>query len=515
MKYCLRLIGLDWIEEKYIMRVVFGLMDVLGAAGLVLGFDELASMVLGNYLVEQWSGRMIGFALVVASIPVISGWNSRSSWIPAFNAAMATNQHRIARWIIENVEMQNSPGIRHAMLALIIPGSAMALAAMQANSAVEKFLVLAGILLAKMIRSALEIPYPAFAFTALSVLASLTSIYWKLGKGNSALKLSVAVLCIANLAERVFPGRELDSGELRIRERKECFRGGSVAVVEGNLNEFKYRILTLDHSVVGGIYIEPAEFYGESVYPVFYLQEAATLFFPSTSPAKDALLIGFGVGISAKGFISQRLEIDVIELHKEIFELSGNYFGIDTSTFRSVLFQDALFALENGAGPFPHDKYDIIVHDVFGGGSVPEKLFTSEFLEKVKKRLKLRGIAIVGFYGIMDEGFYNIHSKVTAIWSHVRVFHDDEDFEQGDGKSRNFLFICSKSELIIHYPSREQLIQLSETKRNYFANFEQYEVQLSAIKLNESSRAWQFKSAIAHWETMEDTFGKTFWTKLM
>ena len=54
----------------------------------------------------------------------------------------------------------------------------------------------------------------------------------------------------------------------------EAGSGGFLSVVDGVVEGAKYRLLKADHSVLGGVYLEPEEFAGQSIYDIFYLQEA-------------------------------------------------------------------------------------------------------------------------------------------------------------------------------------------------------------------------------------------------
>ena len=54
----------------------------------------------------------------------------------------------------------------------------------------------------------------------------------------------------------------------------EAAAGGFLTVCDGSHNGAAYRILKADHSVLGGVYHAPQEFAGQSIYDIFYLQEA-------------------------------------------------------------------------------------------------------------------------------------------------------------------------------------------------------------------------------------------------
>lgn len=56
--------------------------------------------------------------------------------------------------------------------------------------------------------------------------------------------------------------------------RGEAAGGGSLAVLGGRQGRARYLLLKADHSILGGHYTEPPEYAGQSVYDIFYLQEA-------------------------------------------------------------------------------------------------------------------------------------------------------------------------------------------------------------------------------------------------
>ena len=54
----------------------------------------------------------------------------------------------------------------------------------------------------------------------------------------------------------------------------EAAAGGFLTVLDGSTEGATYRLLTADHSVLGGVYRTPREYAGQSIYDIFYLQEA-------------------------------------------------------------------------------------------------------------------------------------------------------------------------------------------------------------------------------------------------
>ena len=59
----------------------------------------------------------------------------------------------------------------------------------------------------------------------------------------------------------------------------EAAAGGFLAVVHGAHEGAQYRLLKVDHSVLGGVYRKPKQFAGQSIYDIFYLQEAVRYLF--------------------------------------------------------------------------------------------------------------------------------------------------------------------------------------------------------------------------------------------
>lgn len=123
--------------------------------------------------------------------------------------------------------------------------------------------------------------------------------------------------------------------------------------------------------------------------------------------------------------MSQGINVDVIELHKEVFDLAREYSFCNTSGVRYHQLDDAENIILGPENKINREKYDVIVHDVFGGGSVTQTLFTSTFLGRMKFMLSShQSIAVIGYFGIADEGFLSIYSSVSSFWRYTRVFQD-------------------------------------------------------------------------------------------
>ena len=149
--------------------------------------------------------------------------------------------------------------------------------------------------------------------------------------------------------------------------QQETAAGGFLAVVDGSHGGAEYRLLTMDHSVLGGVYRKPQEFAGQSIYDIFHLQEAVRYVLCTAElhgraliacchwmsrgtkdtvghkqhvdvlrlmpmmrshhdllrhrlvrPGTRALAIGLGIGTAISGLQEHGIIFDVIELHSEV-----------------------------------------------------------------------------------------------------------------------------------------------------------------------------------------------------
>lgn len=114
---------------------------------------------------------------------------------------------------------------------------------------------------------------------------------------------------------------------------------------------------------------------------------AATKFFHI-----DHFLSGLGTGIAAQAFIQHGLLTTVIEIDPAVYAAARKYFGLPQPA--AAYLEDARGWVERRAAA-QNETYDIVVHDCFSGGGVPEFLFTTEFWGELKKIVSPHGIVAV------------------------------------------------------------------------------------------------------------------------
>lgn len=86
------------------------------------------------------------------------------------------------------------------------------------------------------------------------------------------------------------------------------------------------------------------------------------------------------------------LSTSVIEIDPAVYTAARTYFGLSTPA--AVYIEDARGWVSRAASS-KNTTYDIIVHDCFSGGGVPQHLFTMEFWEDLKILMKPESIVVV------------------------------------------------------------------------------------------------------------------------
>ena len=210
------------------------------------------------------------------------------------------------------------------------------------------------------------------------------------------------------------------SGNVTILSSKQSTTGTIVVgeIAPGNEHYSSMRYLLASHSLLGGVWISERAIsmdvglamydaagnqLGDSIYTAFVLQEAVRLI-NSTSRGDDwsgseALIIGLGTGIATTALKNHGFETTIVEIDPAVYDAARTYFGLPEPGEGRVFLQDARGftwqrkrKLESGEN-LP--KFDVVIHDVFSGGGVPDHLFTSEFWNELKGVMKEDGVAVV------------------------------------------------------------------------------------------------------------------------
>jgi spermidine synthase len=109
---------------------------------------------------------------------------------------------------------------------------------------------------------------------------------------------------------------------------------------------------------------------------------------------------GLGTGISANAFAQHGIATTIVEIDPAVYDAARQYFGLSDPGINNVFLQDARgWVRDRRAMVEAEDpsviKYDVVVHDCFSGGGVPEHLFSIEFWNDLKTILSPEGVVAV------------------------------------------------------------------------------------------------------------------------
>jgi spermidine synthase len=116
-------------------------------------------------------------------------------------------------------------------------------------------------------------------------------------------------------------------------------------------------------------------------------------------------LVGLGGASVAKSFDQTGWQVDAVEIDSEVVSLARTYFGLED--------EDARVFVEDGRRYFKNvdRKYDLVVLDAFGSGSIPFHLVTREAFALMRSRMTPGGILALN---IESEGWYHILVRSLA-----------------------------------------------------------------------------------------------------
>ncbi len=112
--------------------------------------------------------------------------------------------------------------------------------------------------------------------------------------------------------------------------------------------------------------------------------------------SKKALLIGLGAGHLVSDLAKYGVNTDSIEIDPAVAHAAEAYFGLQPTG--KVIVGDARYHVQQ-----MDERYDLIIHDCFTGGSEPFHLLSREMMLELKSRLNPGGVLAVNFVGFTDQ----------------------------------------------------------------------------------------------------------------
>lgn len=211
----------------------------------------------------------------------------------------------------------------------------------------------------------------------------------------------------------------------RIQFERESLYGW-VRVIDKPADNF--RLLTVDASTIGAATIS----HGENVLTY---QKIVDILPALTPQINRALLIGQGAGHMAMTLKKHGIVTDTLEIDPAVAEAASRYFGFTPSG--KTIIGDARYEIRKLT-----DKYDLIILDVFTGGSEPFHLLTVETMTQLHSLLSSHGMLALNFVAFLEDGknkaLASVAKTLAQVFPHQQVFISEPDTEFND-----FIFLAA------------------------------------------------------------------------
>ena len=214
---------------------------------------------------------------------------------------------------------------------------------------------------------------------------------------------------------------------------------GLLEVIEDRNRGF--RALRSDHSLIG------VRWNADHTSSFAFLHQLEAVRF-ARPEARNLLQIGLGIGSLPMSLKQPGIVSDVVEIDPGVVRFARDYFDFSTD---GVIYTEDARAVVQRLGD---RRYDIVVHDTFTGGTMPEHLLSLEILQRIHALLRANGLLALNFVGYQRGpnvgASLDVLRTLHAVFAHVRVFREMPLEEAPDSVS-NLLFFASDGpiELVI------------------------------------------------------------------
>lgn len=216
---------------------------------------------------------------------------------------------------------------------------------------------------------------------------------------------------------------------LQIRFEQESLYGWVRVIDHPSEN---YRLLTMDASTIGAASIS----HGENALAYQKIVE----FLPALTPdIKHALLIGQGAGHMAMTLKRFGIKTDTLEIDPAVAKAAHKFFGFEPTG--KTIIGDARYEIRKLAGP-----YDLIIMDIFTGGSEPAHLLTVETVQQLQSLLSKQGMLTLNFVSFLEEGkniaLASVAKTLGQVFPYQQLFISEPGHDFND-----FIFLASQREI--------------------------------------------------------------------
>ncbi|MBK6957850.1 fused MFS/spermidine synthase [Nitrosomonas sp.] len=251
----------------------------------------------------------------------------------------------------------------------------------------------------------------------------------------------IGIFLIPFIAEPANNASKADNHKVQF-ERESLY--GWVRVIDKPAENF--RLLTVDASTIGAASIS----HGENVLTYQKIVNLLPILAPNI---KHALLVGQGAGHMAMTLKEYGIVTDTLEIDPAVAEAASSYFGF-IPTGQTII-GDARYEIRQLSGP-----YDLIIMDVFTGGSEPTHLLTVEALAQLHALLTNQGILALNFVSFLDNGqnaaLASVAKTLAQVFPYQQVFISEPDTDFND-----FIFLATNHAMNLNDES------LSDTHRTW------------------------------------------------
>ncbi|HKO51976.1 MAG TPA: fused MFS/spermidine synthase [Polyangiaceae bacterium] len=278
------------------------------------------------------------------------------------------------------------------------------------------------------------------AFETQTILLGTAGLLILLGASSLAWRKSPKAFAamLLPLIGAMVPERPLPNG-FSILDRSQSIYG-LVEVIEDSNRAVRF--LRSDHSIIGAQFVSD----GSPAFAFLHVLEAVRFVRPQ---ARNALQIGLGIGSLPRALSTHGIRFDAVEIDPSVARFARQYFGYLPSG--QVYEEDARTYLQR-----TQERYDIVVHDTFTGGTTPEHLLSLEVLQRIHALLRPGGVLALNFIGYHEgeqaEASFAVARTVKAVFANVRVFRDAA-LTAEPANPGNLLFFASNDDLKFDIPA--------------------------------------------------------------
>ncbi|KAJ1741492.1 hypothetical protein LPJ68_002785 [Coemansia sp. RSA 1086] len=359
---------------------------------------------------------------------------------------------------------------------------------------------------------------------------------------------TIACICLAITA--LYTDRTCDTGVVAydssikdLTNYKMLFREesttGWVTVVDER--DRGLRFMRSGHSLIGGHWLRTSE----SIFGIFYYADAVRMIkHRKSNPVSKqkrmyelqpqgwsqklsrqafigdgterALIIGLGVGITARSFYEQNVRVDVVEIDQAVYDAAVQYFGLPRKLNSVNIMDGRLFIDEAHTG-----TYDYVVHDVFTGGSVPASLFSQSAIMQLKRILKPDGVLAMNYVGVPNDKrtLSHVARTIGTAFPFMRCFA--ETTKDLDAMA-NIMFFASAKHVLFDITSDVlRAMGKISLRSRVLATMLDNELNISEFIHNSTIQPitddwnplsdWQVDTAIQHWQAMREILPTAYW----